>query len=219
MTDMRPEVVDRLLVGGLVGPPLFVAVSFIEGATRAGYDPIRHPISLLSLGDGGWVQTANFVVLGALTIGFAVGLRAALPRLARPSRAGPALIGLIGIGHVGAGLFATDPGGGYPPGVQAVGTTGTLHDLASLIVFISLPAAALVFARWDTVGGARRWAAYSFMTGVAFALGFVVLLVALNASTDLARLGGLIQRVVVLIGWTWLALLARRIRTELRAAR
>jgi hypothetical protein len=54
-----------LLVCGVVGGPLFVAVFLVEGATRAGYDSLRHPFSSLALGDSGWMQIANFVVAGA----------------------------------------------------------------------------------------------------------------------------------------------------------
>jgi hypothetical protein len=76
---MRSEIADRLLLGGLVGPPLFVAVALIEGATRPGYDPIRHPLSLLALGEWGWIQSTNFVGLGALAVAFVLGLGGACP--------------------------------------------------------------------------------------------------------------------------------------------
>jgi hypothetical protein len=66
-----------LLVCGVIGGPLFVAIFLIEGVTRAGYDPLRHLFSSLALGDSGWTQIANFVVAGLLTLVFAAGLRRA----------------------------------------------------------------------------------------------------------------------------------------------
>jgi Protein of unknown function (DUF998) len=38
------------------------------------YDPLRLPISSLTLGPFGWTQTLNFSVVGLLTLAFAVGL-------------------------------------------------------------------------------------------------------------------------------------------------
>jgi hypothetical protein len=73
---------SRLLCG-VIGPPLFILAFLVEGATRNGYDPIRLPISLLSLGEAGWTQTANFIVDGALLFLAAIGLRRRLPRSAR----------------------------------------------------------------------------------------------------------------------------------------
>ncbi len=66
-----------LLACGVIGGPLFVVMFFIEGATRADYDPLRHPVSSLALGDRGWTQSANFLVTGFLMLAFAIGLRRA----------------------------------------------------------------------------------------------------------------------------------------------
>ena len=52
----------HLLTAGIVAGPLFVTVVALQLATRDGFDLTHHPISLLTLGDAGWVQVANFVV-------------------------------------------------------------------------------------------------------------------------------------------------------------
>ena len=44
------------LWAGVVAPVLFTSSYLVDGATRAGYDPLRHQVSLLSLGDRGWVR-------------------------------------------------------------------------------------------------------------------------------------------------------------------
>ena len=76
------------LWAGVVAPLLFTGVYLILGATRPGYEPLRHQVSLLSLGDGGWVQVTSFLVNGALLIVFAIALRARLgARSARRSGA------------------------------------------------------------------------------------------------------------------------------------
>lgn len=68
----------RLLTAGIVAGPLFLALWVLQAFIRDGFDPGRHPISLLSLGHLGWIQIANFVVTGALFVACAVGLRRVL---------------------------------------------------------------------------------------------------------------------------------------------
>jgi Protein of unknown function (DUF998) len=65
----------RLLAGGVVAGPLFLAVALIQALVRDGFDLGRHPISLLSLGDLRWIQIAGFVVTGVLCVACAVGMR------------------------------------------------------------------------------------------------------------------------------------------------
>lgn len=103
-----------LLVCGGVAGPLFVVVAGVQAVSRSGFDLRRHPLSLLSLGDLGWVQVANFIVAGLLTLAFAVGMRQAL----HPGRAGtwgPLLVGVFAVGLLIGGIFVTDPALGFPP--------------------------------------------------------------------------------------------------------
>src|SRR5438132_7039257 len=84
-----------LLACGVVCGPLFMGAALVQAFTRPGFDLRHQAISMLSLGDLGWIQIANFLVSGALAIGLAVGIRRAL----RPGRAGtwgPVLMGAYG---------------------------------------------------------------------------------------------------------------------------
>jgi hypothetical protein len=104
-----------LLSCGVVAGPLFLAVVFAQALTRDGFDLSRHPISLLSLGELGWIQIANFVVAGVLYVACAVGMR----RVLHPGRGGtwgPVLVGGLGVGLILAGVFVADAGAGFPPG-------------------------------------------------------------------------------------------------------
>ena len=76
--EKRIVMTKALLACGAIVGPLFVVGFLFIGATRANYDPLRHPVSSLALGDYGWVQSANFVVAGLLTLALSVGLRRAL---------------------------------------------------------------------------------------------------------------------------------------------
>src|SRR5688500_4672018 len=107
-----------LLVGAVVATPVFVVMWAAQAFTRAGFRPAFHPISLLSLGDAGWVQVVNFVLTGMLTIGGAVGLGRSLER-GRLTRWACVLIALMGLGLVLAGVFVTDAGAGFPAGAPA----------------------------------------------------------------------------------------------------
>jgi hypothetical protein len=167
-----------LLACGAIAGPLFTAAWAAEGATRAHYHPLRHPVSSLELGDLGWTQQANFLVAGGLTLAFAIGLRRALRPLGG-STWGPLLVGAHAVGLLGAGIFVTDPVSGYPSGtpdhLEAYGSThAALHDLFSVGTFIGLPIACLVFARRFAGWGQRGWALYSAATGVVFAVAFVL---------------------------------------------
>jgi len=196
------------LLAGVIGPVLFVVVLLIEGWTRPGYDPQRMYGSLLSLGDQGWQQIANFLVAGALFVAAAFGWRRSMPD-GPGCRSVPILLGLAGIGLIVAGVFVTDPSNGYPPGTlpgrsDTVSWHGAIHDLASVFVFFGLPAAMFIMARRFR-GEASRWALYSLASGVATLLAFV----GLFAFPDVL---GLLQRVAIVIVFGWVARVSWRFR-------
>lgn len=207
-----------LLACGVIGGPLFVVAFIVEGATRANYDPLRHPVSSLALGDSGWIQIANFVVTGLLTLAFAVGLWRAL-RSPEGSSWGTLLIGAWAIGLLGAGLFVTDPVSGYPPGapdrLSGYSGHGALHDLFSVLGFMALTAACFAFGRRFAARGERGWAAYSAVTGVVFAVAFVLASAGFGQVESLVDLAGLFQRIAVIAGFGWLTLLAVRLLKSL----
>ncbi|GLX00425.1 DUF998 domain-containing protein [Microtetraspora sp. NBRC 16547] len=210
------------LLCGAIGGPLFVVAFLLEGATRADYDPLRHPVSSLALGPYGWMQIANFVVVGLLMLLFAVGLRRGLHAVGRRSTWGPLLVGTYAIALVGAGIFVTDPVGGYPRGTpaQSVHTWhGMLHNFPfSLLVFAALAGACFVFARRFAGWGDRGWALYSAATGTLVVIGFFLSGQAFSQAEGLVEIGGLLQRLTIAVGWAWLALLAVHVRGEGQSA-
>jgi len=201
-----------LLACGVIAGPLFTLAWAVEGATRAPYNPLRHPVSSLELGEFGWTQRVNFIVAGLLALAFAIGLWRALRPLGG-STWGPLLVAGYGIGLVGAGVFVTDPVSGYPPGtpdhLQSYSSVhAALHDLLSLPTFVGLPIACLVLARRFAGWGQRGWARYSAATGAGFAVTFVLTSMAFNQVESLVAFGGLLQRLTITAGWTWITLLA-----------
>src|SRR3954454_20220578 len=206
MTTGR-RLTNGLLLSGAVAGPLFVAVFSIDGARRKPSDPIREPVSALAR-DGGWVQKTNFVGTGCLMLACATGLRRALP----DARWAPRLIGLFGAGLVGAGAFVTDLPASTADPLGATGPTvhGTLHQAFSAVVFGGLigacAAMAFRFARTRDAG----WAAYSALTGVLL-VGGVGMFGRAFSNEGFAAVGGMIQRLTVVIGWGWLSALAVRL--------
>jgi hypothetical membrane protein len=210
----QPLAVRLLLVAGLVGPLLFFIVVLVEGATRPGYNALHHTVSTLALGPQGWVLTTALLVLGALLLCFAAGLRRVL-NLGRGSTWGPILVAVCGLAFIGEAIFPTDPILGYPPGAAATLTLhGSLHHLLS-IVFEAPPivAACIVLARrFAQAPGGRPWVLYSIAT-IILVVVFDVLGVLAGLSNDPGSLFGLFQRLEFFTAVGWIALLAGRLLT------
>lgn len=172
-----------LLGCGVIAGSLFIIVALVQAFTRPGFDIRRHPLSLLSLGDLGWIQVTDFIASGVLVLAFAIGAR----RVLYPGRAGtwgPLLIGAFGLGLIIAGIFHPDPALGFPPGSPA-GTPTTLswhnwlHTVGFAVSFLSVTAACFVFARRFSALSQRPWTVYCAATGaltpVLIVLGMAVL--------------------------------------------
>jgi hypothetical protein len=208
-TTSASPVNRRLLTCGVIAGPLFIIVALLQALVRDGFDVARHPVSMLALGDAGWIQIANFVITGALFVACAAGMRRAL----HPGRAGtwgPVLIGLFGVSLIGGGVFMSDPALGFPPGTPdgppaVLSVQGILHGIAFAMGMLSLIAAFFVFARRFAAANDRGWSAYSIGSGVTF----VVLFIAGMATGDFRILG-----IAIIVGWTWASLAAARLRAN-----
>jgi hypothetical protein len=166
--DARTRV---LLAGGVLAGPLFVLVAAIQVVTRDGFDLSRHPISLLSLGELGWIQITNFVVTGLLVVACAGGVRRAM----HPGRAGtwgPILVLGVGVGLVAGGAFLADPYLGFPLGTPTNGPAhpswhGAVHNIAPGLALDAAIVAGFVFARRYVGLRERAMAGYCVATSAA----------------------------------------------------
>ena len=192
-----------LLLCGAIAGPFFIVVLLIQDYTRPAYDPRLDILSLLSLGDWGWVQMTNFILVGVLDLLYAVGLW----RRVHPGRGGtwgPILMALYGLGLVVVGIFRTDPANGFPPGVPAPthpSWHGAIHAAGAGVVFLLLGAALLVFVRLFLARKERGWAVYCLASAV------LILLIFFSGFTNAAWLARLL-RLAVLIGWMAASLVA-----------
>jgi hypothetical protein len=205
---------DRhLLRCGVIAGPLFVGGIIIQGKTRHDYSSLRHPVSSLSLGPGGWLQSINFAVTGGLSLGFVIGLSRTLGKQIR-TRLGPVLLGAAAVGILGAAAFPTDPVSGYPPGTPRVPahTTplGALHELLAAPAFLCVPAAELAFARAFFKHQERGWATYSALSAWGMLLAYALASGGFRQWPGLVQIAGALQRISIAIGYTWITSLAAR---------
>ena len=59
-----------LAVVATAGPPLFAALTILAALVKPGYDTAEQTVSDLAVGEYGWIQTANFLILGAAMLAF-----------------------------------------------------------------------------------------------------------------------------------------------------
>jgi hypothetical protein len=116
------------------------------------------------------------------------------------------------VGLIGAGVFAADPGNGFPPGTPDVpvqpSSHGAMHLLFASIAFLSLIAASgVVFVRRFRALGQTRRMMHSIATGAYFFITWV----ALAASGARFAAINVAFAIAVLLGWAWLTLLAAQL--------
>lgn len=216
--DKRRQLALRLsLWAGIVGPLFFVLVFTIDGWLTPGYSAMRDVVSFLELGPAGWIQRLNFIFTGFLFILFAFGFF----QWMRPKSGfgwlsvTTVLIALSGLGLIMAGQFLPDV-----PGTVQVSMQGNMHTIAFTLVFLPLGLGSLfVGAKFVRTPGWRIHGVYSLLAGVIpifAALGnlyssFVVVSASnapVSATSSQFVVGGLINRLLILIAFAWYMILA-----------
>jgi Protein of unknown function (DUF998) len=142
---------SKLLTAGFIAGPFFIALSLLQAFTREGFDWVRHPASLLSNGDLGFIQIANFVITGMLFIACAVGLKRIVTAGVGRKWLSPLFI-VVGIAFILGGVFVADPAFGFPLGTpegmpKQVSWHSIIHGVAPVIGSLAISAALLIFAR------------------------------------------------------------------------
>ena len=198
-------VTRSLLRCGVLGGPFYLAVGLIQARLREGFDLARHPLSVLTNGPGGWVQTANFVITGLMVVAAAVGFGRVLgPK----SRAVTWFLGGYGVAMIVAAMFPADPVDGFPPGTPngpptSISTTGLLHFVAGSLGF-TLLAISCFFAAWAMWRrNVSSLALLSLLSGFAVVLGFFGGIV--------LPMGVLGIWFAVVVGWAWLTVMSLRL--------
>ncbi|MFF6885369.1 DUF998 domain-containing protein [Streptomyces sp. NPDC012421] len=197
------------VAGGVAAGPLFLVAGLAQGFTRDGFDFTRNAISQLALGQAGWIQTANFVLTGALLAAGAAGLRRVL-RGGPGGTWGPALVGVFAVSFWIAAAFPADAGAGFPAGAPeatVMSGHGAAHMFGGMIGYLALCAVFLVLARPLADRGHRSWAVASRVVPVVVLAGFMA-----SAASVLAFTGG------AGLGLLWLSAVTARL-ADSRAGR
>ena len=174
--------------------------------TRPGFRLTQHALSLLMLGDLGWLQRLNLTLTGLMVLAAALGVFRAI----RNGRglAIAVLIALYGVCLLLSATFPPDPVPGFPVGSPGgtVTTSGVLHLVFGAIGFVALAAAAFAHAGWCRAIGAGRDALVSTGLALAVLVGFCG-----GAALATSPVGVGLLWLSVLAGLGWLALASAQI--------
>lgn len=208
------ELSQLLLWCGVMAGPFYVFLAIFQMFIRPGFDPLRHDWSLLSNGALGWLQITNFILAGLLTIAAAIGIKKSL-QSGRGKTWGPLLLGLYGLGLIGAGIFVADPMNGFPPEMSAstsvITTNGILHMVSGAIGFLGLIAACFVFAYRFNSSQQSTMSKFSLITGVFYFVAFIGIVMGSQQGGTIVTLVTLAFTAAVILGWTWISLLSYKL--------
>ncbi len=199
--DTAAAVTRSMLGWGVVAGPFYLVVGLVLALTREGFDFAQHPLSVLMLGEGGWMQITNLALSGVMVLVAGVGM-------VRAGARGTGIgVGIYGAAMVASAIFPPDPMPGFPPGQDGAttpGLSGILHLAFGGVGFIAFAVAAFLLGGWLNRHGERGRAAWSRVAGVVILVGFVG-----GAALGPAGMGGLWLAVVA--GFAWLLLASIRL--------
>jgi hypothetical protein len=143
---------------------------------------------------------------------FAAGLRSWL-RDGPGALATPLAIAVAAVGVLLAGFFPTQPLFGYPPGTPEgmatdVSPASLAHVLGAILFIFGLIAAALSFAVRSWRGGSRAWALGSLAVAALVFVSFGASGGGPSGQLLFPDVSGLLQRVALIWGLSWVLALA-----------
>ncbi len=201
--DMAAAITRSLLGWGILAGPFYLLLGLAEALTRDGFDLSRHPLSVLMLGDWGWVQRLNLLLSALMTLAAAVGLMRAMGK-----RVAGVLVGAYAVCLALSGVFAPDPMAGFPPGAPMgqVSLGGLLHMAFGAAGFCLLVAACFNAASWYSHRGETAFSTLSRIAGGTVIVGFIAGAVLSTRAVGIAALWA-----AVVVGWAWLAAFSARL--------
>lgn len=195
--DTQAAVTRSMLGWGVVAGPFYLVIALILALTREGFELSHHALSLLTLGDGGWLQILNLALTGIMVMVAGWGLLRAIDGQGR----GAAIAVMIaGAAILLAGVFRPDPVDGFPVGATAsVSLSGILHLALGAVQFVGFAVAAFLLARFF----ASR-TEHGRVTGSKVAAAVIVLAFAAGAALSSGPAGVALLWVAVVTSFAWL---------------
>lgn len=198
-----------LALAGVVGPILYVMVFTLAGFLRPGYSPVRQSISALGVGANAWLLNTDAVVFGALLLAFAIGFFLLMQQIIRKGWLITCLVLLIlsSVGAINTGLF--------PAASSTVALHWTLGFLLGLLPLVAVYT--IVGWQWRHESNWRGYGWYSLATAIGavvlVVLSFVLLAPRSASGGPATQVGGLIERVLVLVVFAWHVVIGWRLFT------
>ncbi|OLT02954.1 hypothetical protein BJF90_27880 [Pseudonocardia sp. CNS-004] len=217
MMPTRTLPTRALLACGIVAGPAYVTVALAQALTRDGFDLARHRFTALTAGDLGWIHKSDMLLVGLLTVLFAVGAARVL-QTGRGAVWGPRLLGLFGVAYVIGGALTADPVAGFPPGAasEMVQTTwqGAAQNASRGASTLLLVATSVVVA-WHFAAIGRRGQAWFYgLYGAAVPFVFAALIAVDSAVGNYPYA---LAVVFLVTPWIWVTILAAHLYRRVSA--
>lgn len=192
------------IICGILGPLLWLSLITAAGAMRPDFSHLTHYIS--ELGEHGsstefMMRIAAFGFTGCLYVCFAMGLPAAF-RDGWGSMLAAILIGLEGIGRIGAGVFACEPG------CEGLSMSQELHRLFATVGFI---AGILATFAWSLVFQRRGWPSGLVWYSVASGVLALIFLTLMSWTRNPFNAAGLFEHLATSVLSLWILMFALRL--------
>lgn len=208
--EPRGRVLDAANLGtvAMAGIGFFVVALISLHLLEPDFSAVNEYTSDYALGESfGWLMRAAFFAAGLASIAIALGLKRSL----EPGKRVTATVALFLV--AGVAFFTVGAFNGDPTGQTDLSTSGTVHVVGSVVLFVAL-VVAVWFLRgvFDRDRQFQRFASAQKWLAIAFTMGFV----ATFAVPEDGAVGA-IQRIFVAILMAWLAFVAwtlRMTRTE-----
>lgn len=197
----RGAAITRSMLGwGVVAGPFYLIFALILALTRPGFELTRDALSLLLIGDLGWLQWLNLVLCGLMTMVAAIGLL----RTPEWPRSSAALVGAYGVCLVMSAVFRPDATESFPPGAGGgeFTTEGLLHFVFGALGFVGVGIAAMICGPWLS-RRRERGAIWSRIAGVVIIVAFIA-----GGALSAQPVGVGLLWITVLTVWAWLALIS-----------
>jgi len=184
LTEDRSRFHTFLLCCGILGAALFSIVNFTFSAVSPDYDIARQSVGDLELASYGWVQSANFVIVGLFICAFAWGLRKELLS-GRGATSMPLLTFALGMVMMSLGMFIHEP----------------VHSLLALILFTLIIASFIVIIRRFAID--TRWKGWSAYTAISATVMLTLVAFYIRARLNHGAYAGLFERGILLTRVVW----------------
>lgn len=203
--------IDTRLAGrvAIAGSILFFCTFMLLGLLQPGYDTTKDTVSMLVLGEWGWVQSVNFLMMAGTLLIFGLGLGWSVYK--RVFNQVSVIFGLMAMGLVVAIIFPTNPA--TPSSLNelfALTLTEKIHELMAFSMIILAPL--LLYPVFVSLKKSPQWRSLLPYTVGVFMFNCVVgwLWIYLLGHDWFWEWKGLLQKILITNILVWMVVMGRR---------